>query len=330
VSNRDHEREGARGGAHSGSRSAQRDGCDPDDGVRHESGGDQHALVAEVISLNVVLEEAYRSLELDDRFPTYEPPRETRPPTDMASDEQVDSFRDLRTRLMVAAGAKGLTHFTVLVTGLTEDSGASFVARSLAAAFTMQEHSALLLDCNFRNPRQHDALGAPADAEGLFDYLEKPFRSSLRRLICPTGVPGLYLIAAGRGEALATACQREPFSSAPMKELMARLRVEPCYIVLDGPPIRGRPDARILSELADFVLLVVGYGRSTKEDLAQAAALFDRSKLAGAVFNEGAEESVARPSALRRILGALRGPAAGQAATPPPTKVGPQQRARKA
>jgi Mrp family chromosome partitioning ATPase len=60
------------------------------------------------------------------------------------------------------------------------------------------------------------------------------------------------------------------------------------YIFLDSPPALGAPDARMLSELADVVILVAGYGRNTPADIAAAAGNFDPGKFAGVVFNENA------------------------------------------
>jgi Mrp family chromosome partitioning ATPase len=203
-------------------------------------------------------------------------------PVDMASPEQLNAFRELRTRLLVMAEALGLTYFTTLVVPVSSGSGASFVARNLAAAFTLQERKvAVLVDCNMRHPTQHLALGARSDEGGLFDYLDQP-NAPYERLVRQTGVPGLHLIPAGRPPQT----PREYFSSQPMRMVMAALRQEPCYVFLDGPPTKGSPDARILSDLADFIVLVTGYGRDTTEAIAQAAAMFDPSKFAGVVFNE--------------------------------------------
>jgi Mrp family chromosome partitioning ATPase len=205
-------------------------------------------------------------------------------PAGMASAEQLDAFRELRTRLLAMAQTVGLLHFTTLVVPVTPGSGASFVARNLAAAFTLQDKRvALLVDCNLRNPTQHLALGSRADEAGLFDYLEQP-HGALERLVRPTGIPGLHLIPAGKPSAI----PREYFSSQPMKGLMARLQQEALYVFLDGPPAKGAPDARILSDLADFIVLVAGYGKDTSEGIATAAGLFDANKFAGVVFNERA------------------------------------------
>jgi Mrp family chromosome partitioning ATPase len=203
----------------------------------------------------------------------------------MATAEQIDAFRELRTRLLSMATGVGKNHFTTLVVPVTAGSGASFVARNLAAAFTLQERRvAILVDCNLRHPTQHIALGLRAEeggGGGLFDYLDHP-TAAIERLVRPTAIPGLHLIPAGRR----TSRPREYFSSQPMRVVMAALRQAPCYVFLDGPPTKGSPDARILSDLADFVVLVAGYGHDTSDGIAEAAALFDPTKFAGVVFNE--------------------------------------------
>ena len=50
-----------------------------------------------------------------------------------------------------------------------------------------------------------------------------------------------------------------------------RSRYPDRYMFLDSPPVRGAPDARILADLADVVVLVTGYGRDTPAAIAQAA-----------------------------------------------------------
>ena len=203
-------------------------------------------------------------------------------PVGMATNEQVDGFREMRTRLQAMANGAGLRYFTTLVVPIASGSGASFVARNLAAAFTLQDNQmAVLLDCNLRHPTQHLSLGARADDGGLFDFLEQP-HAAIDTLVRPTAIPGLHFIPAGNPPSR----PREHFSSAGMRMLMSALRQEACYVFLDGPPTQGAPDARILADLADFVILVLSYGSATTEDIAKTAAMFDPAKFAGVVFNE--------------------------------------------
>jgi protein-tyrosine kinase len=114
----------------------------------------------------------------------------------IANGEQLDAFRELRTRLLAMAAATGRTHFITLVVGVTPGSGASFVARNLAVAFTLQDQQyAILVDCNLRHPSQHRALGTAGEDGGLFEFLDKP-HADADRLVRPTPIPGLHLIPA--------------------------------------------------------------------------------------------------------------------------------------
>jgi protein-tyrosine kinase len=70
-----------------------------------------------------------------------------------------------------------------------------------------------------------------------------------------------------------------------MRSLMHVVRESGSFVFLDGPPAKGSPDARLLSELADLVVLVVGHGKATPEDVASAVAMFEPTKFAGVVFN---------------------------------------------
>ena len=173
-----------------------------------------------------------------------------------------------------------------IVVPMTERCGGSFVARNLAAAFTLQHRPSLLIECNFRSDPEHDGFGPGTDAAGLYDFLSDYDDPEGVVPIWPTVLRGLNVIPAGRRDATPPLARREHLTSAPMRELMAKVRGWPCHTFLDAPPAEGSPDARILSEFADFVVLVVGYGRATPRAIAQAAALFDRKKLVGAVFNE--------------------------------------------
>jgi Mrp family chromosome partitioning ATPase len=192
-----------------------------------------------------------------------------------------DPFREIRTRLLALGGA---TNFVTMVTSVSPRSGSSFVARNLAAAFALEDaKTALLIDCDMRHPSQHAAFSVDPANGGLIDYLEHP-SIGIEKILYRTGVPRLRLIPAGaRREA-----SGEYYSSFRMRATIdsLRSRYPDRYLFLDGPTVKGSPDARILAELADFVVLVVGDGRDTADAIARAASSFDPGKLAGVVFNQ--------------------------------------------
>jgi protein-tyrosine kinase len=195
--------------------------------------------------------------------------------------QQSDAFREIRTRLLGLAGPQ---NFVTLVVSVSPGSGGSFVACNLATAFAFDEaKTSLLIDCNLRYPDQHRKLGVSPATGGLIDLLELP-KVGIDSIIYRTGVPRLRLIPAGK----VRENSGEYFSSFRMRTLIdsLRCRYSDRYIFLDGPAIKGSPDARILSDLADFVIVVAGYGRDTPSAISQSVANFEPGKLAGVVFNQ--------------------------------------------
>lgn len=194
---------------------------------------------------------------------------------------QADAFREIRTRLLAMGGER---NFITMVAPISPRSGGSFVARNLAAAFAFDEaRTALLIDCNLRNPCQHAALGVDASAPGLIDYLEHP-STGIERCLHHTGIPRLRLIPAGHRREMGG----EYLSSFRMRALLDSLRSRYAdrYLFLDGPAVKGSPDARILSDLADCIVLVTGSGHDTPGLIRKCVADFDPNKLAGVVVNQ--------------------------------------------
>lgn len=193
---------------------------------------------------------------------------------------QADAFREIRTRLLAMGGEQ---NFVTMVTPVSHKSGGSFVARNLAASFAFDEtKTALLIDCDTRHPAQHGALGVNPANGGLIDYLERP-SLGIENILYHTGIPRLRLIPAGRQREMSG----EYFSSFRMRAVLDSLRSRYAdrYVFLDGPAVKDSPDARILADLADFVVVVVGYGRDTAGAVVKAVSNFDPNKVAGVVFN---------------------------------------------
>jgi len=199
---------------------------------------------------------------------------------DMEDRRQADVFRDLRTQLLAIGGGG---NFITLVAPVSEGSDGSFVATNLAAAFAFDESkTALLIDCNLREPTLHERLGVRADNGGLSDFLEHP-DMGIEKIIYPTGVPRLRLIpGGGRREG-----SGEYFGSFRMRDLIEvlRRRYSDRYLVIDAPPIGSSPDARILSGLADLAVVVAGYGCDKAASVKGAISVLEPSRIAGVVLN---------------------------------------------
>lgn len=198
---------------------------------------------------------------------------------EMSESPTVRAFREIRTKILQATKGRNCV---LMVTSVTGQSGGTFVALNLAAAFAFDEgKTALLLDCNLRNPRTHHILESAA-APGLTDYLENP-NMDVSEIIHPVGIERLRAIpAGGRRETPA-----EYFTSVRMKCLLdaVRTRYPERFIILDAPPMTESADMQILAELCDYVILVVPYGGVTPLQIENCVKALDRNKLLGMVFN---------------------------------------------
>ncbi len=192
----------------------------------------------------------------------------------------IDAFRTIRTKILQQAGPGKRV---ILVTSMAGKSGGSFVAMNLAVAFTLDEKkTALLVDCNLRKGGSQTLVPSEANY-GLTDYLESD-DIQVEQIIHPVGIPRLRLVPAGRRSDMPT----ENLGSSKMKSLLAELRerYQDRYIILDTSSITNAADARVLQEMADIVLLVVPYGKTTEIQIWNAAKAIEPTKFFGVVFND--------------------------------------------
>jgi capsular exopolysaccharide synthesis family protein len=206
----------------------------------------------------------------------------------LVEDPAVQAFRDLRTKIILQGeGENGV----ILVSAMSKGSGSSFVAQNLAAAFAFDAgNTALLVDCNLRNPSLHRLIDDPS-TPGLTDYLED-MELDLSRIIQPVGISRFRVITAGKKHKVPA----EYFSSSKMRRLieLVRRRYQERYVILDGPSMADIADIRVLSELSDYVILVGRYGRVTGGQIENCVREVGGKKLLGVVFND--EPSIPRVS----------------------------------
>lgn len=191
----------------------------------------------------------------------------------------VNRFRELRTRLLQISEGN---NFSIVVSSAVEGGGASFIALNLAAAFAFDHtKTALVIDCNLQAPSLHSMLDLTPDM-GLTDFLEDA-DMDIATIIYPTGIKRLRLIPAGSRRETAS----EFFTSFRMRQFLhaIRRRYPDRFIIIDAPSITDSPDARILSDLCDYTLLVLPHARVTESQAMRAASAVSPEKLVGVVIN---------------------------------------------
>lgn len=200
----------------------------------------------------------------------------------MEDRKTLNAFRGLRSKLFNMNQGEG---FVVMISPVTPGSGSSFVASNLAAAIALDDtKTALLVDCNIINPSLHEVLDVEREY-GLTDHIENPQEVSVSQLIHPTGIPRLRLVPAGQQHETVS----DYFTSVHMEAFLdeVRSRYRERFVLIDAPSVAESPDARVLADLSDSVILCVGYAKSTRRQIAEVASEIGRDKLAGVVFSEG-------------------------------------------
>jgi len=224
--------------------------------------------------------------------------RNSRPPTSVGVLEPVElaswnwkesllaeSFRATLTSIFMS-GQNGSDRQILLVTSPSPREGKSTVATNLAIAIAEIRQRVLLIDADLRRPRIHSIFDQ-ANTWGLSDLLkeetpcaEYPSEALGRK----THVPSLFSMPSGP----ANPSVARLLYSDRMAELVGRLRTEFDTIVIDTPPVLSVADARILSRLADAVVLVVRAGQTTREAATMAMNVFeaDGVPVLGTVLND--------------------------------------------
>ncbi len=195
----------------------------------------------------------------------------------------VDSMRLLRTKLYTL-NPEG--NFSVMVCSVVPEGGGSFVATNLAATIAFDKaKTSLLVDANLNGtlmPRLLKLIGRQ-NALGVTDYLENP-SMGIENIVSPSGIPRMRCVPLGHEPENSA----EHFTSARYRQMMLdiKARYDNRYVVVDGPALRGSSDARILSDLCDYTVLVVPYGKVTAGTLDALVDEIDENKLAGIVMND--------------------------------------------
>ena len=199
-----------------------------------------------------------------------------------SSTEAAESFRVLRSRILYPQDGRERPQ-SIMVTSSAPQEGKSFVSANLAVTMArgLDQYS-LLVDCDLRRPSLAGLFGLSSICRrGLSDYLRDD--GDLSELIHKTSVEKLSILASGAPPVNPA----ELLSSSRMAKLVAELssRYSDRFIIFDSPPYQVASESNVLAKEVDGVVLVVGYGKSDREQIKEMADLIGVEKIIGVVFN---------------------------------------------
>ena len=167
----------------------------------------------------------------------------------------------------------------LVVTSAASGEGKSLTAVNLSLALSRSmEGRVLLLDGDLRRPQVHKCLNLNTK-EGFSDLLLRP-DDDISRYVSKIG--NLYIMPGGTEVASPVSL----LASRRTAELLARLRKEFRFIVVDSPPIMPVADAHIFAGLADGVVLIVRARQTQRELFQRAVESLSASNTLGLVLND--------------------------------------------
>ena len=191
----------------------------------------------------------------------------------------MEAFRSLRTSLQLLGVERPLS--TLQITSPNAGDGKTTTLVNLAVLFAGVGQRVVLLDCDLRRPRLHEAFGLSnsvgftsvfADSDLLSEAMhEVAYEQKLT--VVPSGP-----IPTNPSEMLA---------SKRTSEVIYALQSEFDLVLVDSPPVLPVTDATVMSSWVEGTLLVVSASATTRSDLDDAMELLRLAEapVVGAVLN---------------------------------------------
>jgi len=193
-----------------------------------------------------------------------------------SGEANAEDYQRLRASLMSALSPSAL--HTILVTSARHGEGATTVSIGLASALAKErEARVLLVEGNLREPSLGGVLHAAANG-GLSEFISGELTAEA--VITRVEALNLSLIVAGN-------TARHAVDLDPVAGLLARLRPQFDFIVIDAPPVNSYADASILAPRVDGVILVVEADRTPVNEAEAAKRQLDKvdARILGVVLN---------------------------------------------
>lgn len=188
-----------------------------------------------------------------------------------------EQFRALRGRIDAIASQRPVR--TVSITSAFPGEGKTTCAINLAIVTGMSlKRRTLLIDCDLRRPKVHEALGLRPDL-GIAEVL-MGVESIDDAVISAEGIELDVLAVRGR-----PANPSELLGSPEMRALIEEVRGRYDRVILDTPAALGLPDAKAVTDLCDGTVMVVRANVTGQSDIQAVLEIVDERRILGLLLN---------------------------------------------
>lgn len=190
-----------------------------------------------------------------------------------------ESFRKMAVKIESLGRTKGIK--TLMVTSTAEDEGKTTTAVNIAESLAADGYRVLLCDCDLRKPAVHN----------FFPWMPKQDGTDLHKFISDGGhisdfishdsKTGLYIMDNS------TSCNNAPelLSGDKFRAILAALKEQFDFVVIDTPPCGEAADAEIVSSVCDAYIMVVRQDGVQIRDINDQINSLDKPYFAGCVLS---------------------------------------------
>ncbi len=191
-----------------------------------------------------------------------------------------ESFKAIRTNLLFSAIDQKIKK--ILITSANPMEGKSFTSINLAITFAQNDQKTLLVDCDLRKGRLHEAFQVE-NGEGLSNLLIEE-KLELKKYVKKSEIKNLDILSMGA----IPPNPSELLGSNKFLEFLKQAEKEYDMVVFDSTPINKVSDALIIASKVDAVLLVTAHSKTKNTDLQHAIKSINNvgGKLTGIIINK--------------------------------------------
>ena len=194
----------------------------------------------------------------------------------------IETFQKMCMKLEYKAKEKGCQ--SIVVTSVKENEGKSTVSANLALSLAKMGKNVFLLDLDLRKPAMFKLFEIAYDKADvqIGDVLNGS--AEIQESVHQVDNMSLYVLAGNRSYRNSV----RMLSGEVLGELLASIKTEVDYIIIDTPPIDAVADAEEVMRYADAGLLVVRQNGAITKDINDAIDVFrsTKCKLLGCVYND--------------------------------------------
>jgi capsular exopolysaccharide synthesis family protein len=191
---------------------------------------------------------------------------------------EAEGYRGVRTALLF--NAREGKNKVIQVTSPDTGDGKSTLASNLAISLAQAEKRVILIDADFRRPRQHKLFGVSAE-RGLASVING--EAELCEVIQETAVEGLFVLPCGP----IPPNPAELLTLTRFQELLALIRDQYDFVVIDTPPLLAVTDPCVVVPHVDAVILTVRISKNARPHATRARDILTTlgAKVLGVVVN---------------------------------------------